>query len=266
MRSLSITWAFYRAAFRGEAQYRVNFLLMALLGILYQGSGIAFLWIVLGQFDTIAGWSFGEVTLLYAMRLLAHTVWVVPGHQLEYLDMAIREGRFDRALVRPLAPFLQVITARFSLNVLGDVVAAVVVLVIALSSVDLDLGGLRGVYFVAAIIGGALAEGAAVLVISALSFRFVQIRAAYHFIDNVYLLFGSYPTRIFGAATSWVLTWVVPVAFVAYIPSSVLLDKTDGLHVPTFVAFLAPAVGALWFAAAYRFWCGQIRHYDGAGS
>jgi ABC-2 type transport system permease protein len=264
--SLRITWEFYKAAIRGEMQYRLNFVMLSALGMVYQGSGIAFVWVVLGTFDTIAGWSFGEVALLYALRLMAHTVWAVPFHQLEFMDTTIREGRFDRYLVRPLNPMLQVMTTRFQMNVVGDVVAAIVMFTIAVNLVAIDFSPLHIVYLILAVVGGALAEGAAVVVVSSLSFRFVQTWAANHLVDNIYLMFGSYPTRIFGGVLSWGLTWVVPVAVVAYIPSSVLLGKTAALHIPATVALGAPAIGALWFFAAYRLWRWQIRGYQSVGA
>jgi ABC-2 type transport system permease protein len=266
MESLRITLAFYRAAIRSEMQYRLNFVMLCVLGLVYQGSGIAFVWVVLRTFDTISGWTFGEVAFLYALRLLAHAAWAVPFHQLEFMDTTIREGRFDRYLVRPLNPFLQVITTRFQMNVVGDVVAAVVMFTIAVNLVAIDFSPLNILYLVLVVVGGALAEGAAVVVVSSLSFRFVQTWAANHLVDNIYLMFGSYPTRIFGGVMTWGLTWVVPVAVVAYIPSSVLLGKTGTLHVPEAVAIAAPLIGVLWFSLAYRWWRWQVRGYQSVGA
>ncbi|MFE7622475.1 ABC-2 family transporter protein [Streptomyces sp. ATexAB-D23] len=266
MKSLSITWAFYKAAIRSEMQYRLNFVMLTVLGLVYQGSGFAFVWVVLRKFDTIAGWSFGELALLYSMRLLAHAAWVVPFHQIEFLDHTVREGKFDRYLVRPLNPLLQVVTTRFQMNVIGDVVAAVALFSVAAVLTGLDFSALNVLYLLLAVAGGAMAEGAVIMIVSSLSFRFVQTWAANHLVDNIYLMFGSYPTRIFGSALSWAFTWIIPVAFVAYIPSSVLLDKTGELHVQQAVAFGAPLIGALWFAAAYRLWRRQIRGYQSVGN
>jgi ABC-2 type transport system permease protein len=59
---------------------------------------------------------------------------------------------------------------------------------------------------------------------------------------------------------------VIPVAFVAYIPASVLLNRTNGLHVAPVVAYGAPVIGLLWFVAAYQLWRFQVRHYQSSGS
>ncbi len=263
--SLSITWALYRAAVRAEMQHRANFVFLVVLGLVYQGSGFAFVWVVLRQFDSLAGWTFGQIAFLYALRLLAHAVWIVPGNQLELMDQAVRDGRFDRYLVRPLNPLLQVLTARTQVNVVGDVIVAVALFVVASRLVDFDFSPVHVAYLLLAVVGGALAEGAAFLAVSSLSFRYGRTWAAARLADTVYLSFGSYPTTIFGGAVSWALTWVVPVAFVAYVPASFLLDETAQLHVPGPVAALAPLVGALWFVAAYRYWRRQISRYTSAG-
>lgn len=266
MHSFRLTLELYRTAVRGEMQYRFNFIMLCILGLVYQGGGIAFVWVVLRTFDTIAGWTFGEVAFLYALRLLAHAAWAVPFHQLEFMDGTIREGRFDRYLVRPLNPFLQVITTRFQMNVVGDVVAAILMFVLAVNLVSIDFSPLNILYLVLAVIGGALAEGAAKVFVSSLSFRFVQTWAANRLADNIYLMFGSYPTNIFGPVLAWGLTWVVPVAAVAYLPSSLLLDKTGDLHVPAVVAIAAPLIGAVWFTVAYWWWHRQVRGYQSVGA
>ncbi|MEU6164632.1 ABC transporter permease [Streptomyces tanashiensis] len=266
MGRLRMTFLLYRAAVRGEMQYRLNFVMLLALGLVYQGSGIAFVWTVLRTFDTIAGWNFGELAFLYSLRLMAHAVWVVPFHQLVSMDTTIREGRFDRYLVRPLNPFLQIITSRFRMNVIGDVMAAVILFTIAVNLVDIDFSPLSVAYLVLAVVGGALAEGAAAVVVSSLSFRSVQTWAAGQLVDNIYLMFGSYPTRVFGGALTWGLTWVLPVAVVAYIPSSVLLDKTDSLHLSAPAAVAAPLIGVLWFGAAYQWWQVRMRGYQSVGA
>jgi len=56
-----------------------------------------------------------------------------------------------------------------------------------------------------------------------------------------------------------VFTWVVPVAFIAWVPAAVILDRTEGLGVSGTMAWLAPAVGALFFGLGYLVWRRQLR-------
>ena len=263
--SLRMAWELEKAAFRGQLEYRLNFVIMAFLGIAYQGSGFAFIWVVLRRFHTLDGWTFHDLAFLYALRLLSHATWVVPFNLLSEIDMVLREGRFDQFLVRPLNPLLQVITHRFRMNVIGDVITAFALFVLAANLANVSFTLIHVIYLVLAVVGGALAEGAIILACASLSFRLLETWALRFLIDNVYLMFGSYPLRIFGAGISWSFTWLVPIAFVAYIPSSVLLKHAEGLHVAPVIAWGAPAVGFIWFIAAYQFWRWQLKSYQSSG-
>jgi ABC-2 type transport system permease protein len=266
MSTLRVAWTLERAALRGQLEYRVNFIVSTFMGIAYQGSGFAFIYVVLHSFHTIGGWDFGDLAFLYSLRLLAHACCYLPFNQIDFLDVTIREGRFDRYLVRPMNPLLQLMTNKFQINAVGDVLTASALFVYAASIAHVDFSPLHVGYLVLAVIGGALAEAGFVLAVSSLAFRFLETWAAAFLVDNIYLMFGSYPIRVFGATTAWIMTWIIPVAFVAYIPASVLLNRTNGLHIATFVAYGAPVIGLLWFVAGYQIWRFQVRHYQSSGS
>jgi len=264
--SARVTWALTRAAVRGAAQYRLNFVILALMGIAYQGSGFAFIAVVLSRYPSIGGWTFPQIAVLYALRLLAHAVYLVPLYMLNELDSLVREGTFDRFLVRPLNPLLQVLTRRFSVNSLGDTVTAVGILCYASSIADLRWTPMTVLYAAAAVLGGALIEGGLAIAISSMAFRFVEVWPARYLADHILLNFGSYPLSVFGAVAQWVMTWIVPVAFVAWVPAAVILDSTDGLGVSGTVAWLAPLVGAIWFCLGYQVWRFQLRSYESTGN
>lgn len=264
-RSLALTWALQKAAFRGQLEYRLNFVLMVVMAFFYQGSGIAFLWVVLSKFHTLDGWTFRDLAFLYAVRLLAHACWVAPCHSLNEIDLMLREGRFDQFLVRPLNPLLQAISSHFRMYAVGDVITGTVLFALGASLAHVSFTPPHVLYLVLTVIGGALAEGAFVLVAVSLVFRYFETWALRFLIDNVFLLLGSYPMRVFGPTVSWIFTWIVPIAFVAYIPSSALLGRAGGLHVSPIVAWAAPAFGFVWFIAAYRFWRWQLRGYQSSG-
>lgn len=261
-----VTWALTKAAFRGATQYRVNSVLLAVAGVAYQGVGFAFIAVVLSRYPSIGGWTFPEIAVLYALRLLAHAVFLVPLHMLDELDDLVRNGTFDRFLVRPLNPLLQVLTRRFSVNCIGDVVTAIGVLIYASAIANIDWTFVTILYAVAAVLGGALIEGGLALGISAMSFRFVETWPARDLFDVILLNFGSYPLSVFGVATQCVMTWIVPVAFVAWVPAAVVLDRTDGLGVSVALAWLTPVVGVVWFTLGYRLWRHQLRGYSSTGS
>lgn len=266
--NLRIYWALQRAAVRGQIQYRLNFVLGVAVGFAYWGRGFAFIVIVLARFPSIDGWTFIQITFLYGMRLLAHALYIVPLNCVPWFDQMARDGDFDLFLSRPFNPLAQALTRRAYLAPLGDLILGAGLFLFAAIRVDVHWTPLTILFTLAALIGGACAEaGVNLQLVGALSLRAADSLAYRLLLDNLFGTFGPYPIRIFGSAVKWLLTVIVPVAFVAYFPGALILGKTSTLFVPAWVAAASPLVGIGWLAGIYRYgWCRQLRRYQCAGS
>ncbi|MGH8792198.1 MAG: ABC transporter permease, partial [Stackebrandtia sp.] len=236
-------------ALRGVAQYRADLGFAVAAGAAYQTIGFLTVWVILARFETIAGWGMPEMALMYGMRLCSHALWVIPFNQLVYLTDRIRHGEFDRFLVRPANPLIQLMTTRINIATFGDLLGGVTILGVALTLVDVDWNAWRVGFAALALLGGAGAEVGVQLALSSLAFRFVKVDETRFIADGVFSEFGNYPAKIFGTAGQWTLTAVIPVVFVAYLPTSVLLDRVDDTGLPAALAYASPAVGALVAAA-----------------
>jgi ABC-2 type transport system permease protein len=254
-----------RGAFRGVAEYRADLLLTLLAGALYQGTGFLTVWVVLDRFDALAGWTLRDMTLLYGVRMFAHALWVVPFSQLAFLSEHIRQGTFDRFLLRPVNPLIQLMTTRVRLNTIGDLLGGITMLTAGLLVAHVDWNAGKIGFLIVALLGGAALECGIQLAMSSVSFRAVKADEARFVTDWIFSLYGNYPTKIFGPVGQWVLATVAPVAFVAYLPCAVLLDKADDQGLPPALAFGSPLIGALVAIAGYRIWTHQLRNYQSAG-
>ncbi|ANY05776.1 ABC transporter permease [Pseudonocardia sp. HH130630-07] len=253
------------AAFRAEFQYRGNILISILGGLCYQGVGLAFLWAVLERFGTIGGWGLDELAFLYGMRLVAHSLWATPGNQLVYVDEVIVGGEYDRYLVRPAPPLVQLLARRLRLTAFGDLIGGVTLLSLASARAPVDWSPAAVGYLVLAVIGGALVEGALQLAACALAFRMKKTMSIRLTIDSIFNDFGNYPLKVFGAVAGFGLTFIFPLAFVAYLPTTMLLNRAQELAVPIWLGWGAPAMGVLLMYAAYRFWVRQSQFYESSG-
>jgi len=247
-------------------QYRVNFLMLVIMGLLYQGTGFVFIWIVLGRFQSIAGWAFADIAFLYGFRLLVHALWGFLLGNLSRVSWQVRRGEFDRYLIRPLSPLLQIASSTVDLNRVGDLVGGVAIFGGSIALVQIHWSPAMATYLVLALIGGILTESAVTLAIAALSFRFVSIDSIWYLVANViFSNFGNYPLRIFGTPVQYILTFVIPVGFIAYLPVSVLLGRENELGLSPLFAYLVPVIGLGLFLLAYQFWQSQLRVYQSSG-
>ncbi|MFI1018489.1 ABC transporter permease [Streptomyces sp. NPDC020965] len=254
------------AAFRSQLQYRGDLLITVAGGVAFQGVGLAFVWLIVERFGAIGGWSMADIAFLYGMRLVAHALWLLPCGQLFGIDKILRTGEFDRYLIRPAGSLTQLFTRRVHLAQVGDLLTGVVILCAAASRLQLDWSLLFALYLVSALVGGAMVEGALLLAAAAVSFRALSTQSLRILIDNIFNNFGGYPLTIFPKAAQFALTFVIPMAFVAYLPASVLLNGTDGLPVSPILAYAAPLMGPVLLSLAYLLWRSQMRHYSSSGT
>lgn len=259
-------WLLLSAAYRAQIQYRSNVLLTIAGGAVFQTVGLLFVSIVVTRFGAIGGWSMAEISFLYGMRLVAHSLWMVPCAPLSELDSALRNNTFDRHLIRPCGVLLQVFTRQFYLATLGDLVTGVSILVASASQLSIKWSLSTACFLLAALVGGALVEGACQLAASAMSFRALSSQALRGLIDQVFNGFGGYPLSIFPRATQLVFTFVLPLAFVAYFPATLILGRRDDLVVPHWVAAASPFVGAILVFLSYLLWLRQLQHYSSSGT
>lgn len=257
--------ALMSAGLRGEMQYRANFVIWVVTGLVYQLTGFVFIWVLLTRFETIAGWTLGEVAFLYGLRLTAHGAGLILFGRIFELEVLVRDAEFDRFLVRPIPTLLQVIVRRFPVGPIGDFGGGLALFIGANALVGLEWSVTALLFLLLTVLGGALVEAGLKLGIATLSFRFLSTRALVQLTDDIFSNFGNYPMRIFGGPIQVFLTFGLPVAFVAYLPSTVFLGRTGELAVHPVFAYAAPLAGVVVFGIAYLLWRSEIRQYQSSG-
>lgn len=266
MHRLSLLRTLASASIRSELQYRANAVSSILGGLLFQITGFVVVWIIAAQFGQIGGWGLPELTFLYGMRLTSHGIFYACFSQMFELDRVLITGEYDRYLVRPMPPLIQLFTRKLRINAFGDLIGGTALVIAASTAAPVDWSPLAVVYLTLAMIGGALVEGSVQVTLGSLGFRFLQTYPMRATVNEIFNLYGNYPNGIFPGPLRATLTFVLPIAFVAFFPASVLLNRTGELSVPSWLAAIAPLVGLVLFVFAVRVWRWQSANYQSAGN
>ena len=76
--------------------------------------------------------------------------------------------------------------------------------------------------------------------------------------------YGRYPVNIYNKAIRFLLTWILPFAFVGVIPASYFLERNEeGLST---LALLTPVMGIIVLSLGLILWNRGVKRYSGAGS
>lgn len=264
LRGVKVALQITRLNLRAVMEYRVNFLLAILAGIIWQASVLVLATVLVNRFPGLGGWSKGDVILIAALRLMSHGLYVAIFVSVPGLPWLVQDGRMESYMLRPLPVYRQVMLSHLHLNALGDLAVAATLFSIALSSVPVAWTVPHMAYLVLSVIGGMLLEAGLHTFIASFAMRSVPTSPWSQWLDEIFATFGSYPLSIVPAGLRITLTYVVPIAFVGYIPAGVIAAH-DGFPVPDWLALGAPAVGLAVFLAARRFFYLSLRSYTGVG-
>ena len=248
-------------------EYKVNFFIWLFFTIIYHGIAIGTIWIMMSRFPLMNGWHWQEVFFLYALWMVGHTlnntlfftVGNVPDH--------IREGDFDRFLVRPLDPLFQVLSQPGQIWP-DELVVALIVFAVAQGVVHLQWTIASTLLLVLAFVGGALIDFAVQLAVATLAFWVVRLDTLRWVVMSLENDFTRYPLSIYKRAVRVILAYILPFAFMNYFPATTLLHKTTetGYTINPALGWFTAVVGVVWFLAAYLFWRIGLNHYKGTGS
>ena len=247
-------------------EYRANFFMWAGFTFIYHATALTALWVTLKNFPSINGWDFRETAFMYGLWFLGHgfhnTFFFTVGSVPEF----IREGRFDRFLVRPMDTLFQALTVPQQIWP-DELILSIVYfcVIVPYSGVHVDWLFIAYVPFVA--VGGALIDFGINLAISTISFWFIRIDSLRWVMMSLEQDFSRYPISIYQRGVRVALAFVLPFAFMNYFPATFLLHKSeDGLHLNPAIGLFTPVVGAICLAIAYVFWRRGLNHYQGTGS
>jgi ABC-2 type transport system permease protein len=251
--------------FRALAGYRGDFVMALLSGVAWQTSVLVFAGVLLSRFHSLGGWNQGGVLLIASMRLLSHGLYVAVFSGLLGMNDIVQEGRLDGYLMRPLPVYRQVLLSRFPVNAFGDTAAAILLFGLTLAKLPAVWTLPHLCYLVAGVIGGMFVEAAVQTVVSASVFRFTVGLSWFNWVDSLFGTFGSYPLKILPGAGRVALTFVLPIAFIAYLPASVITGRVHDSGVPVWLGFVSPAAGPVLFVLARLFWNWALNRYESIG-
>jgi ABC-2 type transport system permease protein len=249
---------------RAQLQYRYAFI-MNILGwaMTYAGTAVT-MWVLLYSFEALGGWIFWELIFLFALAVLSWGVCMIFFFHFRSLDQYIVNGTFDRFLVRPIHPFFHFMAMKFDVGAFGQFLFSVAAMGLAYSNLHLHWTW-QWLVFLGAVIGGALIQGGLLVAISSVAFWTTRSEQLYWVIMWPLKSLMNYPLSIYPRLFQLLVVFILPFAFVNYLPALILLGKASGVFAP-FWGALSPLVGIIFFWLCLRFWMLGLDRYKSTGS
>ncbi|MEU6479009.1 ABC transporter permease [Streptomyces sp. NPDC047017] len=251
---------------RSTMAYRASFV-MTTFGN-FAGTALDFVAILLmfSRVDALGGYRLPEIALLYGLSGMSFGLADLAIGSMDRLGRRVRDGTLDTLLVRPAPVLAQVAADRFALRRLGRVTQSTLVLGYALCSLDVHWTLPKLVLMPVAVVSGS-AIFSAVFVAGA-AFQFAAQDASE--VQNAFTYGGTtllqYPPTVFAKELVRGVTFVLPLAFVNWLPVTYVLGRPYPLGLPHWTAFASPLVAVGCCALAGLAWRAGLRSYRSTGS
>ncbi len=257
-------WRIYRtffvSSFARELEFRANFIAKVGQNIIWLGFFILILLVVYGKTDSVAGWSRGDAFVLAATCFFMNAVFQALFMSLIEIPDQVRKGTLDFVLTKPIDTQFWVSTRKFNFDQIGTIFAGIVMIVYGSVSAHIHASLVQWIAYAVLVVASTTIFYAFNLMLMTTGIWLVRV-------DNLWVLgetvmqVARYPLDIYSTSLRAILTFVVPLAFLATIPARQLKDHLD---LPMLVLGL---VWSLVFVVVSRwFWNFALRHYGSASS
>lgn len=263
-RSLRV-YSYYFAQFlKAKLAYKWDFFSGIIASLFAALSGVIYIYLLIdGKVVTdLKGWSRNEVLFIYGYSLIATGIFgFLSPNLFRFGDRYVIQGQFDRVLLRPLNSFLQVVFESFNLENVGNVILGIILVVLTAQSAAIGLSLFDMAWLMISAVCGAAILLSVFTVLSSMSFHFEDRLGLVPPMYNL-VVFSRYPLPIFNRLVQFILSWLIPFAFVSYYPATHFFRDRE----VEALTYLSPLVAVICLAVAMFFWQLGVSKYASTGN
>lgn len=251
---------FFVSSFARELEFRANFFAKVAQSIVWLFFFVMILLVVYGNTDSVAGWGKGDAFILAATCFFMNAAHTALFFSLMEIPNQVRQGTLDFVITKPIDTQFWISTRKFNFDQIGAMIAGLAMIFMGVSWAGISPSALQWASYAVLTVCSLILFYALSLILMTLGIWLVRV-------DNLWVLGESvlqvarYPLDIYQLNIQRIFTYVLPLGFLATIPSRQLVRGFDA----TSLAF-----GLLWtlaaFFAARWFWNFALRHYSSASS
>ena len=254
------------AAVKSKMEYKFTFGFLIFAIIVFYMGQLGIILVIMNKFKTIKGWTLGEMAFLYGLLVFSQGITFLIFNALNNFERFILQGEFDRVLIRPLNPLVQVLCSGLEISSVAHFIIGVTAIIFGSISAGLEWSFVKLMFLVFVIGGAVLILGGIRIIVSAIAFWTIRNRALVHVFVYSSKEFILYPVSIYNPWVQWFLTFLFPLAFVNFYPASYFLQKSGQFMFHPVLQFMTPVVGATLFTLSLLLWRYGINKYQSTGS
>ncbi|HEY3413499.1 MAG TPA: ABC-2 family transporter protein [Armatimonadota bacterium] len=260
-RVIRLLAVFVRTCLVKEMEFRGNFWMGVFANVIWVSAYLVFMKIIYANTKSVGGWTQGQgVVLLGTYVLTRSIVDIAFSRNLAELPNLVRMGTFDFVLVKPVNSQFFVSLRYMNFGEIGSALAAIAMIVYGARMDHIRITGSSLLAYVCMLACAICIFYGIYLMLMATAFWFVRVDNLWTLGETVFQV-ARVPINIFGVRATQILTFVVPLIFIAHVPAQALMSLLTPL---LFVVGVAMSITLLVLSSL--FWSFATRFYTSASS
>lgn len=244
-------------------QYKASFIMLSIGSFIANGLEFFGVWALFDRFKNIRGWSLPEAALLYGMVNIAFSLSEAGARGFDMFGRMVKSGDFDRLLLRPRSTVLQLLGQELQLMRVGRLAQGLVVLIWAVSSLEIVWTPAKIVLLVSSVFGGACLFSGLFVLQATMAFWTVESLEIANTVTYGGVETAQFPISIYRPWMRGFFTFIIPLACINYFPALAILGKPGGYAL---LNWSAPEIGIAFLLVTLQVWKLGVRHYCSTGS
>ncbi len=208
----------------------------------------------------IAGYSYTELLTFFLTFNLVDVMGQALFRGVYFLGDAVKYGRFDYMLVKPIRPLFFVLFRFIDWLDCVFLIPITILMISVLSTLGPQVTAANLIWYVCGLIIALIISLTIHIAAAGITVRAGESEQVVWLYREIFQL-GRFPTEIFPLRLQLVLTYVIPIAISIAWPTKILL----GYLSPSYL-WLGAGISLLALAASLRFWRSSLYYYSSASS
>lgn len=224
-------------------------------------NGFLGVYFLFSNFTNIKGYTYGEVLLCFAVMQMAFSLSECFAGGFSSFSGLVKRGEFDRILVRPCSPVLQILGSKFDVGRIGPMMTGIFMLGFGIYHSRIVWNFSRILTLIFMILGGMFLFAGLFMVGAAICFFSLEESGCMNVLTYGAKEHGKYPIDIYGRGMMHICTYIIPYTLIQYYPLQYLFGRTSNWRYALYPAGMLP-----FLLLCYLFFRFGMYRYQSSGS
>ncbi len=263
MKTLYDLWKIFllnsKIGIQKNMQYRFDFINGLIMSLLNSSIGVITILLIFITTNGYPGWTLEEIILFQGVCLFWRSIKdLLFGDVRNNVDFMVRQGTFDRLLLKPYPAIGLILTGGPNYMSLSGTLAGILFIIFAFMKLKIQVTPLSLGYFLLFMVGAIVLYMTLLVLYSTILIMVVVMGRLSEIMDKI-LGFSEYPLEIYGKATAWCFRYVFPLAIFIYLPTKAFLGNLQLIYL------ISLPICFLLFILSLLLWQYCLNKYTSAG-